>query len=97
MNTAQSRTERNHVKVRILLREQSAFQTSMDAQYTRILSEEFLVCLYCDGSELTVSPHLPCGISQVIMVCSGRCLTNAIKLRFGCFPGVVFIWHILAG
>ncbi len=63
MNIAQCRTKRNHVKVRIALREKTTLKTGMDALNDRLFAEEFLIRLNCNLCEFAVWVHLPSWIT----------------------------------
>lgn len=63
VDVAERRTEANHVEVRVLLREQTALQSGVDALDNRVLTEELVIFLYGNLHQFRVRIHLPCRIS----------------------------------
>ena len=62
MNVLHLGSDRNAVKTRQLLTQQTAFQTCMDGHDFRLLAEHLLIGLDHDAAQFGISLVLPCGI-----------------------------------
>ena len=63
MNATQRRTERDHVHVGILLREEAAFEAGVDSQHLRIFMEDVAVCFGQHTHRLRIRIRVPAGIA----------------------------------